>query len=237
MFAAQDEETTLLFPDSQGSSITRLDEENLAGVVRYRFDVGKNSAVGALVTARDGNAYHNYVYGVDTVVRPTEKDTLRLQILGSQTEYEPTVAASNGQPVGEFDGRAISANYNHSTRNWSARGNYRDFDDGFRTDLGFQTRVDFTMLILGGNYRWYGDDDDWYSQIQVGGDWDETKEQDGTLIERETEAFAWVQAAKQSFAFLGGGFRDRVFNGVVHEETFVNSNFNFWPTKDIFLES
>ena len=69
--------------------------------------------------------------------------------------------------------------------------------------------VDFTTAIVGGEYRWYGDDGEWFSRLTVGGDWDETKEQDGTLIERETEAYTWLQAAKQSFAFAGGGFRDR----------------------------
>lgn len=234
-FVAQDEETTLLFPSAQGSSIVRLDQESTAAVMRYRVDVGKNSAIGGLVTARDGEQYHNYVYGVDTVVRPTKADTIRLQVLGSQTEYETAVATDNGQPLGSFDGRAFFVNYNHNKRNWSARGNYRDYDEDFRADLGFSSRVDFKMVILGGEYRWWGEDDDWYSRITVGGDWDEATEHDGTLIERETEAFVWFQAAKQSFALLGAGFRDRRFNGVERDERFVNVSANFWPTKDVSL--
>jgi len=236
VFAAQDEETTLLFPAAQGSSIIRLDDqESTAAVVRYRADVGKNSAIGGLLTARDGEQYHNYVYGVDTVVRPTEADTIRFQLLGSETEYDATVAMDNGQPVGSFDGRALVVNYNHSERNWTARGSYQDFDENFRADLGFVTRVDFKMTILGGEYRWWGEEDNWYSRFTVGGDWDEATENDGTLIERETEAFTWFQAAKQSFALIGGGFRDRRFNGVEHDERFVNVSADFWPTANIFL--
>jgi len=236
VFAARDEETTLLFPASQGSSIVRLNQESTAAVMRYRVDIGKNSAIGALVTARDGSRYHNYVYGLDTVIRPTETDTIRFQALGSDTEYEASVAAANGQPTGSFDGSALYLNYSHNERNWNVRGTYQDYDDTFRADLGFASRVDFKMTILGGQYRWLGDEDDWYGEINVGGDWDETTEQDGTLIERETEAFFWIQAAMQSFTFLGGGVRDRRFNGVEREESFINAEFEFWPTKDIRLE-
>jgi hypothetical protein len=236
VFAAQDEKTTFLFPAAQGSSLTRLNEDSTAAVVRYRADVGKNSAIGGLVTARDGEQYHNYVYGVDSVVRPTEADTIRFQLLGSETEYAASVATANGQPSGKFDGTALSLRYGHNERNWNVRGTYQEYDADFRADLGFVSRVDFDVVILGGEYIWWGEDDDWYSRMTVGGDWDETNEGSGALIERETEAFFWVQAAKQSFGFVGSGFRDRRFNGVEREENFLSAEFNVRPTKDLYVE-
>jgi hypothetical protein len=235
VFAAEDEETTLLFPSSQSSSLDRLDEKNDAVVVRYRVDLGKNSAIGALVTARHGEDYHNDVYGVDALVRPTDVDTLRLQALGSSTRYAPQVVIDFGQPSGEFDGRALSASYDHGATNWSVFANFLDYDDDFRADLGFVARVGYTMTEIGGGYRWYGEDGDGYSRISIDGNWDEAEEQDGTLIERETEAGIQLQAAMQSYVYLGAGFRDRRFNGVEREENFYSGSASIRPTKDLWV--
>ncbi len=77
VMVVQDEITNLLFPGSEGSDATTLYEENLSAVLRYRRDLGRSSAVGALVTMRDGDRYSNLVAGLDAVVRPTPSDSLR----------------------------------------------------------------------------------------------------------------------------------------------------------------
>lgn len=79
LFVAQDEFTNLLFPGSQGSFGTPpVNSDSTAAVLRYRRDVGKNSTIGGLVTARDGLDYENAVFGADALVRATDSDTFRL---------------------------------------------------------------------------------------------------------------------------------------------------------------
>ena len=51
----------------------------------------------------------------------------------------------------------------------------------------------------------------------------------------ETEANVQLQAALQSFAFFGAGYRDRQFNGVEREENFYNWSASMRPTKNMFI--
>ncbi len=214
LLAAEDAVTNILLPGSQGSDLTSLDEESLGGILRYRRDVGEASTVGLLVTARDADDYSNVVAGVDTKLRLTESDTIRAQYLRSTTRYPDDLAEENEQPMGEFDDRAISFRYEHNTRNWDARASYRDFGDGFRADLGFVPRVDFRMAVLGTSYEWYAKDDTWWTNIEVGGDWDRSETQDGEPLEEEWEAFAGFNGKLQSSLFFGGSRAEERYEGV-----------------------
>ncbi len=59
MFFAQDTITNFLIPGSLGSDFASLDIDSLDAAVRYRRDIGRNSSLGMLATARDGDDYHN----------------------------------------------------------------------------------------------------------------------------------------------------------------------------------
>ncbi len=231
-FLAQDSLTQLLFPGSQGSSLGALDQDARAGVFRYRRDLGQASAIGGLVTVRDNADYANSVFGVDALVRPTDADTLRVQALRSRTEYPAPIAQTFAQPDGAFEDNALELSYRHSPRDWTVRLNYADYGDGFRSDLGFVPRVDYSQWIVGGEYRWYAADDRWYSRIWLGGDWDETRDQRGNLIEREIEGWWQFSGPWQSFFFVGSGHRTRVFNEVRFSQTFYSTFFEFSPTGD-----
>ena len=143
---------------------------------------------------------------MDALYRPNDTDTFRVQMLASDTEFEGQLAVDLGQPAESFSGNALSFNYNHNERNWLVRADYRDFTDDFRADLGFVTRVDFKVAILGGEYRWFGEDQHWYSRITVGGDWDETTQQDGTLIERENRSLGLGRGSQAVIHFSRGWF-------------------------------
>jgi hypothetical protein len=233
-FVAQDDLTNLLFPGNQGSSLGSLDEESLVGVARYRRDLWKNSSVGGLVTARDSTDYHNHVYGVDTQLRPTDQDRISIQLLGSRTEYPDSIVEEFDQPEGEFSDRALSLSYRHNTRNWLARANYADFGKDFRADLGFVPRVDIRQAVIGGEYTWYGEGK-WWTEIELGGDWDQAEDQAGELIERELEGWGLISGPKQSFVFLGTGQRTRVFNEVSFPQDFVNFFFEMTPVGDFYF--
>ncbi len=98
VFAAEDAVTNILLPGPLENSSTSLEDSNHAFVGRYSRNVGKGSTVGALVTSRHGDDYHNDVAGFDGRMRLGDKHTVRFQYLESDTEYPETTAASFGQP-------------------------------------------------------------------------------------------------------------------------------------------
>ena len=79
VFAAQDAVTNLIFPGSQGSDTGSFDFATTDSVLRYRRDVGQNSALGALVTSRDGGDYANLVSGLDGIFRFKESNWFKLK--------------------------------------------------------------------------------------------------------------------------------------------------------------
>ncbi len=220
VFAVQDEMTSLLLPGSESSDLTSIDDSSEAAVLRYRRDVGESSTVGALYTDRRSTGYRNQVGGVDARLRLTSHDDLNVQWLRSRTEYPLAVALDNDLATGPMDDDALTVSYRHRRRNWAIRGSYDDIGDAFRADLGFMPRVGFERVVAGGNYEWFGDDSDWYTSLELGGDWDRTETQNGALLEEESEFFAGFVGPLRLTVFFGGGFRDRVFRSVPFDQDF-----------------
>ena len=218
VFVARDELTNLLFPGSTGSRGTSLDLESTDAVVRYRRDFGGGSALGMLLTSREGDGYDNRVAGVDGLWRFSESDSIRFQSLTSTTEYPLEVAAEFDQPGGSFTGRAHQIAYEHEAREWDWFAEYTDIGRGFRADMGFLPRGDYTFLH-GSLYRtWWGGDGDWFTEVRLGGEWERTEDQSGQLLEEEAELNFNVGGPLQSWFWLGVGTRDQFFNGVAFDD-------------------
>ena len=231
VFLAQDDLTNLLLPGSQGSGATTLDEESLDGAIRYRRDVGDNSTLGVLATARHAGDYGNDVIALDGTIRMGESDSIDVQVAGSSTEYPDAVVQESGQPDGVFPGLAGLVEYEHSGRDWSWYAVYEHRGREFRADMGFVPQVDTRFLLGGVNRFWHGEDDDWYQRITVGADWDQLEDTDGTLLEREVEAWFSFQGPLQSFFNFDFGTRDRTFEGVpFFDQPFVNVYFEMTPS-------
>jgi hypothetical protein len=219
VLAVEDAQTNLLLPGPESSDVETIEDESLAGVVRYRRDVLEASTVGLLLTGREADDYSNVVAGIDTKLRLTENDIVQFQYLRSQTEYPLEFAEENDQPDGSFDDDAMSFNYSHETRNWQLGGFYRDYGADFRADLGFIRRVDMRWYGTRGEYIWFGEEDDWYTRIEVGGGWDRAERQNGDFQEEELEFRAGLSGSKwQSRLFVGGGIEDRMYDGVLFED-------------------
>jgi hypothetical protein len=124
-------------------------------LVRYRRDLGKNSTLGGLVTAREGEDYHNRVLGVDGVLRPSKADSITFQAMGSQTQDAASVAADFALPTEERRDRALYARYAHDTRNWYAAANYTDIGEDFRRH-GLPPRPT-GKLVVGAERRFWRD--------------------------------------------------------------------------------
>ncbi|HXI01947.1 MAG TPA: DUF5916 domain-containing protein, partial [Candidatus Saccharimonadales bacterium] len=255
VFAAQDEFTSVLFPASQGSSATSFENSVTDGVLRYRRDIGKSSTIGGLLTFREGggDSYYNRVYGADTLLRLTDRDTLRAQFLGSDTRYpdehpddpnnllittpsDPNDPRDSfGQPAGDFTGQSWIVNYSHDTRKWGAWAQQQRRGNGFRADLGFVPQVDTRYSLAGYEYRWWGEEGkNWYSRLGLGSDFNETDDLEGNLIEREIEGWLFWQGPLQSYFNLDGGTRRAQFRAGRFAQPFVNLWYELRPTSDIW---
>jgi hypothetical protein len=254
-FVAEDEFTTVMFPGSQGSSGASFNQSVSDGVFRYRRDLGESSAIGGLVTVREGsgNDYYNRVAGADGLFRMTKKDTLRVQILGSQTRYpeehpdDPNVLItladdpadtrdSFEQPRGAFTDQAYILNYSHNTKTWDVWARHQEIGSRFRSDLGFIPQVDVRLSLAGYEYTWWGQEgEDWYSRFRFGGDVDETADLDGNLIERELEGWFNFSGPMQSFLFLGAGKRKFGWRDDTFDQEFVNFWADLRPTSNLWV--
>jgi len=233
MFVARDDQTNLIFPGSQGSFSGSIPDQATVGVFRYRRDIGKSSAIGGLVTAREGDVYHNRLVGVDTLLHPANPDTIRFQALASQTRYPLSVVRDFGQQPDELGGHAIQASYTHEIREWSIWTSYEDISADFRADLGFVPRVDIRQPHVGYEYRWWGDPNDWYLRFEAGGNYGETHDQSGTLIVKELETWYTFRGAAQSYARLTLGRNVTAYRAGEFQQPYWDVRTNFQPGDDV----
>jgi hypothetical protein len=218
VFVAQDEITNLIFPGAFGSAAESLQQENTAFVGRYSRSFGDTSRVGAILTNRSGDGYHNTVGGVDLRWKINDQHIVQAQYLRSDTEYPLLVAAQFDQPQNSFSGVANFASYSFDSRNWFAYARHIRREETFRADSGFVPQVNTSKQIVGLGRTWHGDASSWYSNLRVSGDWDITHDDDGRLLEKELEFRISVDGPLQSQFRAGGISRDVLFDNVLFEE-------------------
>jgi len=217
VFAARDEINNLIFPGAETSSLTSLDQGVTSGVVRYRRDVGTRSTLGVLYTGRRGDAgYENHVLGVDGSLRLTDSDTLRFQLLESDTTYPDAVAAANGQPRGDFSGSAWRLDYSRGTRDWILIAFYHSIDEAFRADGGFLPQVGYRQAAAIVQRNFWGEPGDWYRRFEIEVNGTRIETQDGDRLEQSGNfELTW-----------SGGLQSKVTVGIrPNEESFRGESF------------
>ncbi len=192
VFAAKDRVNNLLLPGNQGSSFSSIDDDVIVGVVRYRRDIGEASTVGFLYTGREGTDYKNHVVGFDTRIRFNPKNDLSVQYLRSETRYPNS--------SGSFDGEALILDWNRITRNVIISLEYEDRDENFRADSGFMPRVDWRRALGVLRRNFWGEPEDWYSQLQTGFFAFRSEDQTGQLTDELVNTFFSLRGPLQSFA-------------------------------------
>jgi len=234
-YTADDNVTNLIFPGATSSDNESLSMSNTAMVGRYSRSFGEASTVGAIFTARDGQDYHNYVGGFDARWKISDQHNIRAQVLRSDTEYPDEVVLDFEQPDDAFRGDAVQAEYNYDSRDWFAFGRYELRDAGFRADSGFVTRVDYDQQTVGGGRRWHGEDDNWWTRLQLRADYDISHDSSGRLLEREVEAYFSVNGPRQWFAQIGGLTRDVFFDGQQFKENKISLYTEIKPKGGLFF--
>jgi hypothetical protein len=221
-YVVRDDLTNLLFPGSQESDSTTLEQQNTSTVLRYKRDVGSELTLGALVTDREGDAYYNRVAGFDGELKLTETDLFRLQVLGSSTRYPDATAAEYGQPAGELRDWSAEFLYLHDTRTWDYWAWARDLGDEFRADLGFLPRVDYRLAEAGAGYTWNSDGNTWYSTLRAETFLRHVVDQQGNLLYDRAYAIFNYEGPLQSHAYAQLDLWREVYNGVEFDRQELN---------------
>ena len=99
--------------------------------------------------------------------------------------------------------------YRRNTENYSIRIGHFDNEANFRGDLGFVSRVDRRISVIGGGYTWRSDEA-WWNRLRLRGDWDIHHDDNGDLLEKEIEAFFSINAKYNTFIDFGHTRRQRV---------------------------
>ena len=232
-FVADDASTTFLLPGNLGSGLFELTEESTNAAVRYRFAVNDEVAIGTTATIRESDSYHNYLTSIDGKYKPTDNDTLNIQIIQSDTYMsEQLIADIKADSSSEQSLRADTVNssgiaykidYRHQNRDWFFRANHSSIGSNFRADLAFFNNADHKKNVIGAGRFWRGDTDNWWERIELEGDWDRTTNQKGEQIEQEGEVFLNINGPKQAFIRNGIVVREKVA-GRINEDTLAIKN-------------
>jgi len=202
-------------PGPEGSDSESFESPNTAFVGRYRYDLGTDSTIGAFVSDRRGSdGYFNRVVSGDALLRPTEADSISINAAWSSTRYSPEMQSELDLGSEEISGHGFEVEYVHTTRDWFGFAKYTDLGDDFRADLGFIPRVGFREAGAGAGYLWWGDDDNWYNRLEVGGFLDRSTDQGGDLLNQGSQIWLQGEGPLQSNFHLEVGNRTEVYEGV-----------------------
>ena len=226
VFSARDEVTNLVVPGLEGSDSGTFETPNTSTVGRYRYDLRSNSTLGLIFTDREGSdGYFNRVASFDAQVRPTESDTLSIDAAWSSTQYSPEMQTEFDLNPGEISDHALEVGYVHTKRDWFAFGEYVDFGENFRADLGFIPRVGYRSGNVGGGYTWWGEEDNWYNRLEVGGFVSRSQDQGGDFLDQQTEIWFNGEGPLQSNFRFSLGDRSEVYEDVRFDNLLVPSFF------------
>lgn len=234
-FLAEDARTSLLIPGSERSALAELPFGSTDAVVRYRRDLGVNSALGVVATSREGGDYSNQVAGLDGLVRLGAVDSLRFQALASRTEYPDEIVEEFDQPAGKLADHALYLSYNHDSRDWRLSAAYEDIGRDFRADLGFLPQVDRRYGKALAERTWWAAPDAHWIRFSLGVDSARTDTQDGDPLERLNELWFIFRGRRESSLFTQVADRERTIGGRRFDELFVEGEAEIRPSGSLEL--
>lgn len=232
-YVARDRGTTFVFPGNQGSSSDALESEPYTGgVLRYRGDVGRASNLGVVLTDREGENYHNRVYGGDGSLQMSDTDAIAFQVLRSETRYPEAVALANDQPLEEFEGTAAFVRYRHTSREWFGQAQFSRRDPDFRADSGFVTRVDFRTWSGNLERTVWGGDDTWFDRLRFELSSSRTDDDAGVRTDESTRFAFKYNGPWQSYGLIRYSLGELRFAGETFDTDNLGGFVNVRPTGD-----
>ncbi len=234
-FSVQDNVTNLVFPGSETSRTTSLDMHNIGTVLRYRYDVGRSSVLGLILTDREGEGYFNRVASIDGYVEFTRKDRIIFQYLCTQTRYPEHVAQQFNQPQGRFIGNAFDFLYRHDTEHFLIYAHYQNADPEFRTDLGFVDQTGIIIYDCGAGYTWRHNPGHWYTMIQIGSGYFHMLKSDKNLLQKVFSSWLTYSGPLQSLIDLRVTTGKRTYLGQEFDGRTLNVTARLRPSGSLLL--
>jgi len=229
---ANDESTNFLMPGNEGSSIATIKAKSEIAILRYKMDVGERSSIGAHITNRQSTDYKNTVASIDGSHWFNDTDRLTYQAVWSDSD-NPNEIVEDFNVAKSQQGNAISLDIRRETKEFNLKAGYNDVSEDFRADLGFMGRSNFKKFYTGGEYRWYGEKNDWLNRWGFFGDIDRTEDQDGNMLEEEAEIHLNLRGRHQFFSNMGVVVRNYAYDGQIFKEEQVMGHARIRPTAKI----
>lgn len=230
----RDQQTNILLPSNERSSVELLDRENNSGVFRVLHDIGDGSSVGFLGTARVADGYSNYVGGIDGLYRINDRDWVKWQFLTSNTEYPDEFVADHDQQK-TLTGDAMIITAGHEARNWSFWSSISRKDSGLRADNGFIRRVDTKEIEGGVWHNWLGSSDSWFTGIGIGLEVEYTEDTSGEICDREVSLQSSYNGPLQSGIWAMIKANEELYNGSIYDMKFFRLHAGFHPAGNLFV--
>ncbi len=236
VFATRDRVNNLLLPSNQRTGAAQLEQDVNSGVLRYRRDVGKGSAIGGLYAGRESDGYRNHVVGLDGFMRLSRANTLAFQYLSSATKYPSAIVEQHDQQSGLFGGDALEATLAHRTRHWSAFARYEDLSPTFRDDSGFFSRVNTRTGELQAIRTIWSGNRSWFSSIGFGFNAERTLNYDGDMTDQNLILLATYRGPMQSVYHAQINLESIRFAGRTYNKTGVVAMGRLQPTGSLQME-
>jgi hypothetical protein len=231
---ARDRITNILIPSDVGSSTTTIDSGATTAIGRYRADVGKKGTVGGLISTRRGTNYANTVASADSYFRVTERDSVRVQLAGSNVRY-PAAIQSDFEQESKQSGHAILATYRHADKNWTWSSEFDQLSPGFRADSGLINQVGIRAASWYAERRIRGGADRWFRNLYIGAGMDGTQQFDREWNEWGADFNVTYQGPHQSSVSLGLAPNQEYYRGTTYHNFRQSLSGSIQATRDLAL--
>jgi hypothetical protein len=228
---AQDDVTGIVIPGFDDSESANLDQRNISTALRFRRDVGESgSSVGVMFTGREGGEYSNRAGGADALVRLTDSDSVRTQVLFSREQYPLEVARDNDQPAQPFTGAGYGFQYQHETRNWSWELKHGALSPELRLDSGFESQVGVRTGEAGIERSFFGGPARWFNQVTIGASADRAQDWSGKNVSYGCDFPIEYSGPHQISISYNPACNHETFQGKSYDNFRQNASFNVRPS-------
>ncbi|KGJ88739.1 carbohydrate binding family 9 domain-containing protein [Thalassotalea sp. ND16A] len=188
LFITQDNRTNIILPGNLFSSIAEIDDDSFSAALRYRYDVDEDLSFGFISTLRSADDYANLVSGIDAKYKLSLSNSVIAQVLTSDSEYPNYLLDHSDEDnnVNDLSDQAYHLAFEHSSEDWLFNLMYQAIGKDFRADLGFLPKVDsneFSTELVRNFYN----DDGWWTEANIGVEFETTHNDDNELINETTE--------------------------------------------------
>ncbi|MBE0361660.1 hypothetical protein PALI_b0663 [Pseudoalteromonas aliena SW19] len=234
LMLADDDNSNILLPSNQNSSVAALNDKTNAAAARYQFDMGENGTIGISSTHRESDDYHNTVLSVDGSYWFNQSDTFMYQVATADTHNSNFLVKNYSLAETQSD-QAYSLELTRDKRDYKLFTSYENIGEDYRTDLGYQEKVDYEKIVFGGGQTWYRDESDLLTSWSYEADWDKTWAKNGDLLEEEHEGFLSFKGQKQSTFEIGFVHRYENYNNSFYNQNIGYIYTTFKPNKDLMV--